>query len=75
MVCFIFHSLIRHIKYFIPSGFFLWDLLVEHGWTISSQKAKLIALNGRDPVKSKIVPDNKIEEQVNSFNYLGNSII
>jgi hypothetical protein len=26
----------------------------------------------RDPVKTKIVIDNKIIEQVNSFNYLGN---
>jgi hypothetical protein len=27
---------------------------------------------GRDPVRTKIVLDNKIIEQVNSFNYLGN---
>jgi len=29
---------------------------------------------GRDPVRIKIVIDNKIIEQVNSFNYLGNMI-
>jgi hypothetical protein len=29
---------------------------------------------GRDPVRTKIVIDNKITEQVNSFNYLGNMI-
>jgi hypothetical protein len=28
----------------------------------------------RDPVRTKIVIDNKIIEQVNSFNYLGNMI-
>jgi hypothetical protein len=29
---------------------------------------------GRDPVRTKIVIDNKIVEQVKSFNYLGNMI-
>jgi len=29
---------------------------------------------GGDPVRTKIVIDNKIIEQVNSFNYLGNMI-
>jgi hypothetical protein len=33
-----------------------------------------LALKGRDPVRTKIVIDNKIIEQVNSFNYLGNMI-
>ena len=33
-----------------------------------------MALTGRDPVRSKIVTDNKITEQVNSFNYLRNVI-
>ena len=33
-----------------------------------------IAFKGRDPVRTKIVMDNKIIEQVNSFNYLGNMI-
>jgi hypothetical protein len=31
-------------------------------------------LTVRDPVRTKIVIDNKIIEQVNSFNYLGNTI-
>ena len=31
-----------------------------------------MAFKGRDPVRTKIVIDNKIIEQVNSFNYLGN---
>ena len=33
-----------------------------------------MAFIGRDPVRTKIVIDNKIIEQVNSFNYLGNMI-
>jgi hypothetical protein len=32
----------------------------EHGLTISVQKTKLIAFKGGDPVRSKIVIDNKI---------------
>jgi hypothetical protein len=32
------------------------------------------AFKGRDPGRTKIVTDNKIIEQVNSFNYLGNMI-
>jgi hypothetical protein len=33
-----------------------------------------MAFRGRDPVRTKIIIDNKIIEQVNSFNYLGNII-
>ena len=33
-----------------------------------------MAFRGRDPVRTKIVIDNKIIEQVNSFNYLGNIV-
>ena len=33
-----------------------------------------MAFKGQDPVWTKIVTDNKIIEQVNSFNYLGNMI-
>ena len=33
-----------------------------------------MAFKGRDPVRTKIVIDNKIIEQVSSFNYLGNMI-
>ena len=33
-----------------------------------------MAFKGRDPVRTKIVIDNKIIEQVNLFNYLGNII-
>jgi hypothetical protein len=31
-----------------------------------------MAFKGRDPVRTKFVTDNKIVEQVNLFNYLGN---
>jgi len=33
-----------------------------------------MAFKGRDPVRTKIVLDNKIIEQVSLFNYLGNMI-
>jgi len=33
-----------------------------------------MAFKGRDPLRTKIVIDNKITEQVNLFNYLGNMI-
>ena len=33
-----------------------------------------MAFKGRDPVRTNIVIDNKIIEQVNSYNYLGNMI-
>jgi len=33
-----------------------------------------MAFKGRDPVRRKIVIDNKILEQVKLFNYLGNII-
>ena len=52
----------------------LYQIITEHGVTISGQKIKLMAFKGRDRVRSKIVIDNKIIEQVNAFNYLGNLI-
>jgi len=33
-----------------------------------------MAFKGRDPVRTKIVIDKRIIEQVNLFNYLGNMI-
>jgi hypothetical protein len=33
-----------------------------------------MAFKGRDPVRTKIVIDNKIIEKVKLFNYLGNMI-
>ena len=46
--------------------------VTERGWTISVEKTKLAAFKGREPVRSKIVIDNKIIEHVNYFNYLWN---
>ena len=50
--------------------------ITEYGLTtpISVHKTKSMAFKGRDPVRTKIVIDNKIIEQVNSFNCLGNMI-
>jgi len=48
-----------------------WSLIVPF---LLDPKTKLISFEGRDPVTSKIVTDNKIIEKVNFFNYLGNLI-
>jgi hypothetical protein len=50
------------------------QIITEYGLTISVQKTKKKKKKGRDPVRTKIVIYNKIIEQVNSFNYLGNMI-
>jgi hypothetical protein len=42
-------------------------LITESGLTISVQKTKSMAFKGRDPVRTKILIDNKILEQVKSF--------
>jgi hypothetical protein len=49
-------------------------LITEYGLTISVQKRKSLAFKGRDPIRTKIVIDNKIKEEVNMFNNLGNMI-
>jgi hypothetical protein len=46
------------------------QIITEYGLTISLQKTKSMAFK----VRTKIVIDNKIIEQVNLFNYLGNMI-
>jgi len=38
------------------------------------EKKKLMSFKGRESCRSEILMDNKIIEQVNSFNYLGNLI-
>jgi hypothetical protein len=45
--------------------------LAEYSLTISIDKRKVMAFKGRDPTRTKIVINNKIIEQVNTFNYLG----
>ena len=49
----------------IITGYFL---------TIFVQKTKSLAYKGRAPVRTRIVVDNKIVEQVSLFNYLRNMI-
>ncbi|HYS62000.1 MAG TPA: reverse transcriptase family protein [Gemmatimonadales bacterium] len=41
---------------------------------ISSGKTKTMAFKGKDAIRSKIVIDGKIIEQVNTFRYLGNEM-
>ena len=50
------------------------QIITEYGLSISVQKTKSMAFKGRDPVQTKNVIDNKIIEQVNLFNCLGNII-
>jgi len=47
------------------------QIIRKYGLTISVQKTISMAFKGRDPVRTKIVIDNKIIEQENLFNYLG----
>jgi transcription initiation factor TFIIIB Brf1 subunit/transcription initiation factor TFIIB len=50
------------------------QIITEYGLTISVQKTKTMAFKGRDTVRTEIVTDNEIIDQVNLFNYLGNMI-
>jgi hypothetical protein len=50
------------------------QIITEYGLTTSIEKKILWHLKGRDPVRNKIVIDNRIIVKVNSFNYVGNMI-
>jgi len=50
------------------------ELITKHDLTISTQKIKLMPFKGQEPGRSKTAIENKITEQVYSFNYLGNLI-
>jgi len=50
------------------------QIITKHGLTISSQKTKLMAFQGQEPHRNKVVVVNEIIEQVNSFNCFGNLI-
>ena len=50
------------------------QIVTDYGLTTSVQKTKSMAFKGRDPIRTKIVIDNKIIEKVNPFNYVGNMI-
>jgi hypothetical protein len=43
-------------------------IITEYGLTISTDKSKVMAFKGRDRTRSKIIINNKIIEQVNTFN-------
>jgi hypothetical protein len=48
--------------------------ITEHDLNSSVEKTKLMEFKRRKPDRSKTVIDNKIIENVNSFNFLGNLI-
>jgi len=50
------------------------QIIKEYGSIVSVQKTKPMAFKGRDPVRTKIVIDNRIIVKVNLLNYLGNVI-
>jgi len=58
----------------VSSYFLLLRMGSFYGLTISVQKTKSMAFKIRDPIRTKTVTDNKIIEQINMFNYLGNTI-
>jgi uncharacterized protein YqgV (UPF0045/DUF77 family) len=49
-------------------------IISKYGLKISTSKMKTTAFKERDPVRSKIVINNNITEQVNTFSYLDCSI-
>jgi hypothetical protein len=49
--------------------------ITEHCLTISAWKTKPMAFKGHDTSRSKIVIDNKIRDQVNTFHCLENLIL
>ena len=48
------------------------QVMTECGFNTIYTEIKWISFQRRDPVSSTIVIDNKIIEQINSLNYLGN---
>ena len=50
------------------------QIITEYGLSIFVQKTKWMAFKGRDTVRTKIIIDNKIIEQVHMLNYLGITI-
>ena len=58
----------------MKAAYKLNQIITKYVLTISAPKTKSMVFKRRDPVRTKIVIDNKITEKVNSFNYLGNVI-
>lgn len=50
------------------------DTCKEYNMRISIAKTKVMAFRGLEPIRTKIAIENKCIEQINKFNYLGNSI-
>jgi hypothetical protein len=49
----------------------LQKTISDSDMSISTEKSKIMPFLGKDPVRSKICINNKMLEQVNTFNYLG----
>jgi hypothetical protein len=49
----------------------LQKMVSDFDISISIEKTKIMAFSGKDPVRNKICINNKMLEQVNTFNYLG----
>jgi hypothetical protein len=58
-----------------PEIYKLNKVMTGCGLTVSSDKSKVMEFKGRDPTGSEMVINNRIIEQVNKFNYLGNLVI
>jgi hypothetical protein len=56
----------------LQHSFYSFKLVAEkYSMEISTEKTKIMAFCGKEPVPSKICLNNKILERVNEFNYLG----
>ncbi|KAJ4450970.1 hypothetical protein ANN_02405 [Periplaneta americana] len=59
----------------LQMGVFKLNKIIEEcGMKISPEKNKIMAFEGTNPIRSKIVVENVILEQMNSFSYLGCNI-
>ena len=49
----------------------LIQIAKNYNFNISTNKTKIMAFGGKFPIRTKIVIDNKLIQQVSHFNYLG----
>jgi hypothetical protein len=52
----------------------LQKMVSDSDMSISIEKTKIMAFSGKVPARSKICINNKMLEQVNTFNYLGHTL-
>ena len=52
----------------------LSQVAIQYGMIISTGKTKVMAFQGQEPIRAKIVIDGKLIEQINQFKYLGYSL-